>query len=100
MYPNLLDIQDTKIHGIQHFISSKWLDFTGTGEAGCSIVVSCLYGSAGEAGHTGEIRCTTVGGCSSGGIGEVRCAEAGGCLFGGIGDVPCASVRGSSCEFG
>ena len=29
-------------------ISSKWLDFTGTGEACCSIVGSCSYGGAYE----------------------------------------------------
>ena len=39
-------------------ISSKWLDFRGTGEAGCSIVGTCSYGGAGESGRTGEIRCT------------------------------------------
>ena len=30
-------------------ISSKFLDFTGTGEAGCSVVGSCSYGGAGVA---------------------------------------------------
>ena len=72
--------------------SSKWLDFTGNGEADCSIVGSCSYGGAEEAGRTGEIRCTTVGSCSSGGIGEVRCAAVVRCSSGGTGDVPCATV--------
>ena len=37
-------------------ISPKWLDFTGTGEAGSSIAGSCLYGGAGEHGIIGVHR--------------------------------------------
>ena len=49
-------------------ISSTWFDFSGTGEADCSIVGGCSYGGAGEAGRSGEICCTTVWSCSPGGI--------------------------------
>ena len=77
-------------------ISSKCLDFTGTGEVSCSIVGSCLHSGTGEAGCTEEIRCTTVGGCLSGGIGEVCCTALGDCSSDCIGDVPCVTVEGYS----
>ena len=74
--------------------SSKWFDFTDTGEAGCNIAGSYSYGSAGEAGRTEEIRCTTVEGCSSGGIRKVHCTAVGCCSSSGVGDVLRATVGG------